>query len=85
MIGPAVHDSGDAESARRRLIRRVFALETVLVFGLLALAHGLLDVDWIVTGAWAGTLSAIGGVLGVIGCALALSSELIIRRYRVVR
>jgi hypothetical protein len=85
VTGPTVPDAGDVNAARRRSVRRVFAIEVILVTGLLALAHVLLDLDWTLTAAWAAIASVAGGVLGVIGCAFALSSDLSSRRYRVIR
>jgi hypothetical protein len=84
VTGPAVVDSADSDTARRRSIRIVFATEASLVVGFLVLAHSLLDLDWIAAGAWAVIMLVTGAVLGVIGCALALSSDLITRRYRVI-
>ena len=85
VTGPTIFDSNDADHERRRLIRLVFASELVLVMGFLALAHGLLDADWRARGEWAAIAAVGGGVLGVIGCSLALSSDLITRRYRAIR
>jgi hypothetical protein len=85
VTGPTVPDSNDADQERRRSIRMVFASEFILVTGFLALAHGLLDLDWTARGAWGAIAAVGGGVLGVIGCALALSSDLITRRYRLIR
>jgi hypothetical protein len=85
VTGPTLSDSNDVDHERRRLIRMVFAAELILVTGFLALAHGLLDPDWTARGAWTAIASVGGGVLGVIGCSLALSSDLITRRYRAVR
>ena len=85
VAGPTVSDSSDGDLERRRLIRMVFASEFILVAGFLALAHGLLDLDWTARGAWGAIAAVGGGVLGVIGCSLALSSDLITRRYRAIR
>jgi hypothetical protein len=85
VTGPAVPDSNGAGAERRRWIRLVFASELILVTGFLALAHGLLDLDWATRGAWGAIAAVGGGVLGVLGCALALSSDLGARRYRTVR
>lgn len=79
--GPTVSDSNDVDHERRRSIRRVFAGELILVTGFLTLAHGLLDLDWAASGAWAAVAAVGGGVLGVIGCSLALSSDLSTRRF----
>ena len=83
VTGPMVPDSSDSDRARRRSVRLVFMTECILVTSFLALAHGLLDLDWAASGAWAAILAVGGGVLGVIGCSLALSSDLMTRRYTV--
>ena len=85
VTGPTVPDANDVDHERRRLIRLVFTSEFILVTVFLALAHGLLDLDWTARGAWAAIAAVGGGVLGVIGCSLALSSDLITRRYRAIR
>lgn len=72
---------GDVESNRRRRIRQVFAAEAVLAVVCLAVAHALLNLDWIRNAAWGTGLSLIGAVVGVVGCALAVSSDLARRRY----
>jgi hypothetical protein len=83
--GPVVSDSTDATHTRRRLIHMVFATESVLVISFLAGAHVLLTLDWTVHASGAAMVGVAGSVLGVIGCALALSSDLITRQYRVIR
>jgi hypothetical protein len=85
VTGPAVPDSNDVDRDRRRTIRMVFAAELILVAGFLALAHGLLELVWTARGTLAAIAAVGGGVLGVIGCSLALSSDLITRRYRAIR
>lgn len=79
--GPTVADTDDVDRTRRRSVRWVFAAEFVLVTSFLALAHGLLDVDWATSGAWAAVAELSGAVLAVIGCGLALASDLGTRRY----
>jgi hypothetical protein len=81
VTGPTVADTDDADRRRRRSIRLVFSAEFILVTGFLALAHGVLDLDWSQNGAWATIARTSGGVLGVLGCALALASDLSARRY----
>jgi hypothetical protein len=81
VTGPVVAADGDADRARRRSMRRVFAAECVLVTGFLALANAALYLDWSQGSAWTAITLASGGLLGVFGCALALASELGIRRY----
>lgn len=81
VTGPAVPDSGDSNHRRQKAIRLVFTTQAVLVTVFLVLAHGLLDVDWSANGGWATLMWVTGALLGVVGCALALASELITRRY----
>jgi hypothetical protein len=83
VTGPAVAGAGDADRTRRRSIRLVFAAECILVAGFVALAHLSLDLDWSRTGAWHAIALTSGGLLGVLGCALALASDLGTRRYAV--
>jgi hypothetical protein len=84
VMGPLTPGSDDSSGVRRRSIRLVFAAEAVLVTVFLALAHGLLDVDWTARSPWPALTSIAGALLGVLGCALALSSDLVMRRYRAV-
>ena len=84
VTGPIVPDSPESTHVRRRLIQRVFATEFVLVVGFLALAHALLNLDWTAAGWWPLVAVVGGGVMGVVGCALALSADLGTSRYRVV-
>ena len=79
VTGPSV--AGDSKVEKQRLVRRVFGVELTLVIVSLAVAHLTLDLDWNVQGALGTTLLLVGGVVGIIGCALALSSGLIQRRY----
>jgi hypothetical protein len=72
---------GDVELNRRRRIRQVFAVEATLAIVCLSIAHALLNLNWVQDGAWATGLSLAGAVVGVVGCALAVSSELARRRY----
>jgi len=58
----------------------VFAVETVLVIGCLTVAHALLDVDR--HAVWAAATALLGASVGMVGCALILSSGLVRRRYR---
>jgi hypothetical protein len=83
VTGPLQPDSPDSSDARRRSIRFVFTMELVLVTGFLAVGHALLDLDWVANGGWGAVVAAAGGLLGVVGCALALSSDLAVRRHRV--
>jgi hypothetical protein len=76
--------TGDVEAQRRRRIRAVFVMEIVLAATCLGVGHALLDLDWDHQAAWGAGLSLAGAVVGVLGCALCVSSGLAVRRYRVV-
>jgi hypothetical protein len=76
--------TGDADAHRRRRIRQVFVLEIVLAVTCLAVGHALLDLNWDRHAGWGTGLSLAGACAGVVGCALAVSSELGRRRYRLV-
>jgi hypothetical protein len=85
VTGPAIENSVDSRSARLRWVRLVFVAEAVLVVTFVGLSHALLDLDWRSNAAWGGVLSLIAAALGVVGCALALSSDLVTRRYQQIR
>jgi amino acid transporter len=72
----------DVEAGRRRRVRQIFAMEVILVAGLLGAGHALLGLDWAEETLRVTLATVSGAVLGVIGCALAVSSELNRRRYR---
>ena len=77
--GPAV--SGEMYE-RARLVRRIFAVEIALVVTTLGVAHAVLDLNWSTHDSLAATLCLVGGGVGIAGCALALASGLIGRRYQ---
>lgn len=79
--GPDVAEGADRELHRRFSVRAVFFAELTLVAVCLGVAHALLDLDWTRHGLHGASLSLGGGLAAVIGCALALSSELSRRRY----
>lgn len=82
VLGGETSDAGNADQRRHHAARRVFIVEVVLVCGFLVLAHALLDLDWQSHALW-GAIGALAGAgLGVVGCALALSSTLAQREYR---
>jgi hypothetical protein len=80
--GPAV--SGDTRD-RKRLVRRIFAVETALVITTLAVAHAVLDLNWSNHDTLAATLCLIGGAAGIAGCALALASGFMGRKYQTAK
>jgi len=77
--GPAV--DGEAPD-RRRLVRRIFAVETALVITTLGVAHAVLDLNWTTQDTLAATLCLVGGAAGIAGCALVLASRVTGRRYQ---
>jgi len=79
--GPAVSDD---THDRTRLVRRIFFAETALVITSLGVAHAVLDLNWTTNDALAAGLCLVGGAAGIAGCALALASGLIGRRYQPV-
>jgi hypothetical protein len=80
--GPTVADADDVDRTRRLSIRRVFVAEFILVTSFLALAHGLLDAHSVKSG-WATVAELSGALLAVVGCGLALASDLSTRQYLV--
>ena len=78
ITGPIV--AGDAGNLRR-VVRRIFAMELLLVVACLGTAHALLNLDWDANGTLGAAIALAGGVVGVAGCALAVASELVGRRY----
>jgi hypothetical protein len=81
IIGPIV--AGDA-SHLRRVVRRIFAMELLLVVTCLGTAHALLNLDWAANGTLGAAIALAGGVVAVAGCALAVASGLVGRRYETV-
>lgn len=79
--GRAADVAGD-ESRLKRRVRGIYALESIVTFGFIGLSHALLNLDWSMHGAWGVAGALAGGILGVVGCALAVSSDLGTRRYR---
>ncbi|MGB7623079.1 MAG: hypothetical protein WBN92_12075 [Terriglobia bacterium] len=73
--------AGD-ESRIKHRVRGIYALESIVTFGFMGLSHALLNLDWSMHGAWGVAGALAGGILGVVGCALAVSSDLGTRRYR---
>jgi hypothetical protein len=77
--GPAVSEE---THDRTRLVRRIFLAETALVITTLGVAHAVLDLNWSTHDTLAATLCLVGGAAGIAGCALALASGLIGRKYQ---
>jgi hypothetical protein len=74
------NDVGDA-NRRRRSILHVFQMELALVAGCVAGAHALLDLNWRADGVLGAAIAVSVGILSVVGCGYALSSDLTRRRY----
>lgn len=81
ITGPIV--AGDSGHLRR-IVRRIFAMELLLVVACLGSAHALLDFNWAANSALGAAIALAGGVVAVAGCALALASGLVGRRYETV-
>ena len=80
-IGPMVSTRLDEGERCRRLVRRAFALEFVLVVVFLSAAHALLDVDWTTRALWASSVSLAAAIVGIAGCSVIVASDLARRRY----
>lgn len=78
VTGPIV--AGDAGHLRR-VVRRIFAMELLLVVTCLGTAHALLNLDWAANGTLGAAIELAGGGVAVAGCALAVASGLVGRRY----
>jgi hypothetical protein len=82
--GPLLPRSVDTDHQLRRRVRRTYGLEVALVVGLIAAAHALLGTDWERDVVWASGISLSASALGVVGGAVALTSEFAPGRYDVV-
>lgn len=80
VTGPVV---GDDATRHRSFVRRIFVAELVLVAVCLGVAHAILEVNWTTQGALAAWVCFAGGLVGIAGCALALASGVIGRKYSV--
>jgi hypothetical protein len=78
ITGPIV--DGEARHLRR-VVRRIFAMELLLVVACLGTAHALLNLNWAANGTLGAAISLAGSVVGITGCALAVASGLVGRRY----
>jgi hypothetical protein len=80
--GPVV--AGEASSLGGT-VRRIFAMEAVLVLVCLGTAHALLSLDSGASAPLRAAVSLAGSVVAITGCALAVASALIGRRYEVAQ
>jgi hypothetical protein len=78
ITGPIV--AGEAGNLRR-VVRRILAMELLLVVACLGTAHALLNFNCAANGTLGAAIALAGGVVGVAGCALAVASGLLGRRY----
>ncbi len=76
VAGPAVSSVSSEQASRRGAVRRIFAVEVALVSACLISAHVLVDLNWTTHGGLGAAVSLTGGLIAVVGCALALSSGL---------
>ena len=81
ITGPIV--AGD-EGHLRRAVRRIFAMELLLVVACLGTAHALLGLNWSANSTRGAAIALAGGGVAVAGCALAVASEWVGRRYETV-
>jgi hypothetical protein len=79
VAGPVL--ASENPTSRRTLIRHVFAAELGLVAVSVASAHALLGVDWTRPGALTVIVTFVSAMIAVLGCGLALASDLVQRRY----
>ena len=86
VTGAQVADPPTSDATRHQRIQSIYVWQVALVVGLTTLGHLLLNVNWVSGPVWSQALAMTGalagGVLGVIGCARALTSDLHARRYR---
>lgn len=75
-------DESAADENRRRRVRRIFAVEIALAVILVSAGHTLLGLSWTADVGLVTFATVTGAFAGVVGCALALSSDLTRRRYR---
>jgi len=81
--GGQIADVTGLEERRRRRTQAIFITQVILVAGLMVVSHLLLDLNWNLNPAPAIALSLTGGVLGIVGCAGAVASDLGTCRYEV--
>ena len=79
ITGPVI--AGDRERVRR-IVRRIFAMEALLVVVCLGTAHALLDLNWAANRALGAGVSLAGSLVAIFGCALAVASGLVGRQYK---
>lgn len=72
----------DADARRRRRVRQILTAEGILVIGLAAIGHALLGLDRTEHGVQMAIGTVTGSLLAILGCALAVSSDLARRRYQ---
>jgi hypothetical protein len=78
----AIAEDDDLEEQIRRDAAMVQRWGTVLVVAFVTLGHVLLDVNWLLQPGLAFSGALAGAVLGVVGCAHLLASDVMTRRYR---
>jgi hypothetical protein len=79
--GRAADESLDEK--RQRTVRKVFGVEVLLVSTLLGVAHAILNANWLTEGVWVSAAIVVAGCVGLVGCALALSSIFMKRSYTI--
>jgi hypothetical protein len=81
VTGPLAASVPQDSPSRFRSVRVLLAIEIGLITIMLAVTHVLLDVEWTAHPTWAAAVSLGGAVIAIVGCALALSSDLMRRAY----
>ena len=78
---PVIAAATNDDDERHRTIHMVFAAQLVLVGVCVGVANATLGLDWTVSGTTGATLAFGGGLICVVGCALAVASPLGRREY----
>jgi hypothetical protein len=81
VTGPVVATAPAEPELRLRFVRTLQIIEVVLVAIMLTVTHVLLDVDWTRHAGWAAAVALAGAVVAIVGCALALSSDVFRQAY----
>jgi hypothetical protein len=81
VTGPLVSERQEPSRSTFPSVPMLFTTEIVLVTYPLVVAHALLDANWETAGTWPAGIAVASAVPAIIGCALALSSNLSRRRY----
>jgi hypothetical protein len=81
VTGPVMANAPAEPELRARFVRTLQIVEVALIAIMLVVSHVLLDVDWTRHAGWAAAVALAGAVVAIIGCALALSSDILRQSY----